>query len=126
MSGGKDAKGTEKAFETKMQKDGKIGKSLKQKDDQVKQAIKKREKKALMKSLQLAQISTGSMGKFDRKVNKSEPNAPNSQVIKKKKSNKKLYELESKRSVERERNMKILGLMDKEKELRAQGKMPKK
>lgn len=79
-----------------------------------------------MKSLQLAQISTGSMGKFDRKVNKFEPNAPNSQVIKKKKSNKTLHELESKRSVERDRNMKILNLMDKEKKLKAEGKMPKK
>lgn len=120
------SKGADKIYETKMQKDGKLGKGLKKQDDQVKQAIKKREKKALMKSLQLAQISTGSMGKFDRKASKSEPNAPNSQVIKKKKSNKKLYELESKRSVERDRNMKILTLMDKEKELKAQGKMPKK
>lgn len=59
------------------------------------------------------------MGKFDRKVNKYEPNAPNSQVIKKKKSNKKLHDLETKRSLERDRNMKILSLMDKEKDLRA-------
>ena len=71
-----------------MEKDGQLGKGLRLKDDQTKAAIKKREKKSLMKSLQLAQISTGSMGKFDRKVNKYEPKAPNSQVIKKKKSNK--------------------------------------
>jgi len=108
-----------------MQKDGEIGKTLRKKAPQERANVKKREKKSLMKSLQLAQISTGSMGKFDRKVNKFEPNAPNSQVIKKKKSNKQLHELESKRSVEKDRNMKILTLMGKEKKLKAEGKMPK-
>ena len=59
------------------------------------------------------------MGKFDRKANKFEPNAPNSQVIKKKKSNKKLHDLESNRSSEKQRNMKILDLLKKEKDLKA-------
>lgn len=40
--------------------------------------MRKRERKALLKSLQLAQISTASMGKFDKKVNKHEPDAPKS------------------------------------------------
>ena len=66
------------------------------------------------------------MGKFDRKVNKFEPKAPNSQVIKKKKSNKKLHDLETTRSLEKDRNFKILSLMSKESELRAQGKLAKK
>jgi hypothetical protein len=39
--------------------------------------LRKREHKALMKSLTLAQMSTASMGKFDRKA-KNEPDAPNS------------------------------------------------
>jgi regulator of ribosome biosynthesis len=49
--------------------------------------IKKRERKALDKSLSLAQLSTASMGKFDKKVSKHEPEAPNSIKIQKKKSN---------------------------------------
>ena len=40
-----------------------------------------------MKSLKLAQMSTASMGRFDRKVGKNEPDAPTSQKLKKKKSN---------------------------------------
>ena len=69
-----------------------------------------------MKSLQLAQISTASMGKFDKKVNKKEPDAPTSQKKAKKKSNSHLHELEyagkgGKKSsaLEKDRNMKILG-----------------
>jgi len=46
-----------------------------------------------MKSLTLAQISTASMGKFDRKL-KTEPTAPTTQKVVKKKSNKGLFELE--------------------------------
>jgi hypothetical protein len=52
-----------------------------------KAATKKRERKALDKSFKLAQLSTASMGKFDRKVTKNEPDAPSSQKILKKKSN---------------------------------------
>jgi hypothetical protein len=52
-----------------------------------KAATKKRERKALDKSFKLAQLSTASMGKFDRKVSKNEPDAPSSQKILKKKSN---------------------------------------
>lgn len=116
----------ESKFKNKKEQDGEIGKTLKIRDDQAKAKIKKREKKSLMKSLQLAQISTGSMGKFDRKANKYEPNAPNSQLKLKKKSNKKLFDLEKNKSTEKDRNMKILTLMDREKDLKAQGKLPKK
>ena len=35
-------------------------------------------KMALMKSLTLAQMSTASMGRFDRKAGKNEPDAPTS------------------------------------------------
>ncbi len=59
-----------------------------------KAAVKKRERKALDKSFKLAQLSTASMGKFDKKVNKSEPDAPSSQKILKKKSNAQLAVLE--------------------------------
>ena len=52
--------------------------SLKLKSDEDRQALRKREHKALMKSLKMAQMSTASMGKFDRKVNKHEPEAPKS------------------------------------------------
>jgi hypothetical protein len=38
-------------------------------------------------------MSTASMGKFDKKVSKKEPDAPNSQKILKKKSNSQLAEL---------------------------------
>ncbi len=48
------------------------------------------------------------MGKFDKKVNKHEPNAPNTQKVHKKKSNKILHQLESNKSMEKERNMGIL------------------
>ena len=41
-------------------------------------SMKKRERKALEKSFQLAQLSTASMGKFDKKVSKKEPDAPTS------------------------------------------------
>jgi len=51
---------------------------LKKRDEMDRDRIRKRERKTLMKSLQLAQISTASMGKFDKKVNKHEPNAPGS------------------------------------------------
>jgi len=67
------------------------------------------------------------MGKFDKKVNKHEPDAPRSQVIKKKKSNKKLFTMESNRGLEKERNLKILTLLGKEKEIKERtAKVPKK
>lgn len=34
-----------------------------------------------MKSLNMAQLSTASMGKFDKKAGKNEPDAPKSQKI---------------------------------------------
>jgi hypothetical protein len=55
-------------------------------------------------------MSTASMGKFDRKL-KKEPEAPKTQTIQKKKSNKGLFELESNRGVEKSRNMKVLDFM---------------
>jgi len=57
------------------------------------------------------------MGKFDTKVNKHEPDAPKSQIIKKKKSNKKLFVLES-TSMEKARNLKVLSTLGKEKEIK--------
>ena len=66
-------------------------------------------------------MSTASMGKFDKKVNKHEPDAPKSQKKEKKKSNKALHDLESNKSMEKERNMKILNFMQREKEYNAGG-----
>lgn len=56
------------------------------------------------------------MGKFDKKATKNEPNAPTSMVIKKKKSNKQLHTIETNRSAEKDRALKILGQMQKEKD----------
>lgn len=69
------------------------GISLKLREEGDRNALRKREHKSLMKSLTLAQISTASMGKFDRKL-KTEPTAPTTQKVVKKKSNKGLFELE--------------------------------
>jgi hypothetical protein len=69
----------------------------------------------------MAQMSTASMGKFDKKVNKYEPDAPNSMKVHKKKSNKKLHQLESQPNAEKDRNMKILGMMQKQKDYNAGG-----
>jgi len=86
--------------------------------------VRKRERKALLKSLQLAQISTASMGKFDKKVNKHEPDAPKSLKRPAKKSNQHLHDIEFKKSkgegnTEKDRNLKILGMLQKEKEYNA-------
>jgi hypothetical protein len=75
-----------------------------------------------MKSLTLAQKSTASMGQFDRQL-KSEPTAPNSQRIAKKKSNKGLFELERDRAQEKNRNMKVLDVMQRKRELELGGKV---
>lgn len=50
---------------------------LKLKDEKERTMLRKREHKSLMKSLTLAQMSTASMGKFDKK-RKGEPDAPTS------------------------------------------------
>lgn len=84
-----------------------------------KAATKKRERKALDKSFKLAQLSTASMGKFDRKVSKNEPDAPSSQKIQKKKSNAQLANLERDPKQERERSLKILNWMQKSDEVKA-------
>ena len=52
--------------------------SLKRKTEGERTEIRKREHKALMKSLTMAQMSTASMGRFDKKAGKNEPNAPTS------------------------------------------------
>ena len=83
---------------------------MKLKDENERNQLRKREHKSLMKSLTLAQMSTASMGKFDKKK-KNEPDAPNSQKIKKKKSNSSLAALETNSKMEKERNMKILGML---------------
>ena len=74
-----------------------------------------------MKSLTLAQMSTASMGRFDKKAGKNEPSAPNSQKIVKKKSNKQLGELEHNRSSEKERNMKIFNMLQKKADISVAG-----
>lgn len=84
--------------------------SMKLREEAERNSLRKREHKSLMKSLTLAQMSTASMGKFDRKLNK-EPDAPASQRVEKKKSNKGLFELERDRGQEKQRNMKVLDLM---------------
>lgn len=87
--------------------------SMKLKSDEDRTALRKREHKALMKSLKMAQMSTASMGKFDRKVNKHEPDAPKSLKTTKKRSNEGMFKLQADRSLERERNMKIFDLMQR-------------
>ena len=94
---------------------------MKLKSDEDRTAIRKREHKALMKSLTLAQMSTGSMGKFDRKAAKNEPAAPTSQKIKPKKSNKVLAELAHDSKREQERNMKIFNLLQKKQDITVAG-----
>ena len=61
------------------------------------------------------------MGKFDKKVNKYEPDAPKSQKILKKKSNSVLAKLQSDKSLEKERNLKIFSQMEKEKDYAVAG-----
>lgn len=85
--------------------------NLKIRSDEERNDLRKREHKALMKSLKLAQVSTASMGKFDRKVNKTEPDAPKSQKAPKKRSNESLFKLSANRSLEKDRNMKVFDLI---------------
>lgn len=61
------------------------------------------------------------MGKFDKKVMKHEPDAPTSLIKKKKKGGKELASLEVNKGAEKERNLKVLGLLQKEKEYNAGG-----
>ena len=96
--------------------------SLKLREEKDRTELRKREHKSLMKSLTLAQMSTASMGKFDRKLNK-EPDAPTSQKVTQKKSNKGLFELEKDRSVEKSRNMKVLDFMQRKRDQEEGGKV---
>lgn len=84
--------------------------------------LRKREHKSLMKSLNLAQLSTASMGKFDKKVGKNEVDAPKSQKILKKKSSKHLHTLNENKSMEKDRNMKIFNMLEKKRELKSSSK----
>lgn len=61
------------------------------------------------------------MGKFDKKVSKAEPAAPNSQKILKKKSNKELAEIGADPKKEKNRAMKILQWMQKADEVKVNG-----
>ena len=106
---------------TKAEIDPKASNDLRRKSEGERTEIRKREHKALMKSLTLAQMSTGSMGRFDRKAGKNEPDAPTSQKIQKKKSNKGLNELTTDRKKETERNMKILNMLQKKEDLQVAG-----
>ena len=65
------------AAEGKPKKDGSTI-DLKRMSDNERTTVRKREHKALMKSLTLAQMSTASMGRFDRKAGKNEKAAPTS------------------------------------------------
>ena len=58
------------------------------------------------------------MGKFDKKVSKAEPDAPNSQKILKKKSNSELAKLSVDPKLEKNRNMKILNWMQRADEVK--------
>jgi hypothetical protein len=62
------------------------------------------------------------MGKFDRKL-KTEPAAPKTQTLIKKKSNKALYELERNKGMEKSRNMKVLEVMQKKRDIALGGKV---
>ena len=62
------------------------------------------------------------MGQFDRKL-KREPEAPKSQRTEKKKSNSKLFDLERNRSTEKSRNMKVLDMMNRKREMELGGKV---
>ena len=62
------------------------------------------------------------MGKFDKKVAKHEPDAPGSQKILKKKSNSALAALSANPKAEKDRSMKILGLMQRADEIKTKTK----
>ena len=90
---------------------------MKLKSDEERTALRKREHKALMKSLKMAQMSTASMGKFDRKASKNEPEAPKTMAVKKKRSSEHMFKLDKDRGLEKERNMKIFSMLQRQKEL---------
>lgn len=62
------------------------------------------------------------MGKFDKKVSKAEPDAPQSQKIIKKKSNAQLAKLQADPKGERERNLGILNWMQRADEVKSHSK----
>lgn len=95
--------------------------SLKRKPEAERTQLRKREHKSLMKSLTLAQMSTGSMGRFDKKAGKNEPDAPTTQKVQKKKSNAKLGELTHNSGKEKERNMKIFNMLQKKADIAVAG-----
>jgi hypothetical protein len=62
------------------------------------------------------------MGKFDKKVSKTEPDAPSSQKILKKKSNAELAKLATNPLEEKNRSMKILSWMQRAEEVKSVSK----
>lgn len=66
-------------------------------------------------------MSTGSMGRFDKKAGKNEPAAPTSQKVQKKKSNKGLGDLEHAPTKEKDRNMKIFNMLQKKSDIAVAG-----
>jgi hypothetical protein len=97
--------------------------NLKRMEDGDRAALRKREHKSLLKSLTMAQISTASMGKFDKKASKKEPDAPKSQKVLKKRSSAHLADLSQDRSKERDRNMKIFNMLEKKSDIAHGGKV---
>lgn len=96
--------------------------NLKNKGEVERENIRKRERKSLMKSLKLAQMSTASMGNFDKKASKTEVNLNKNIKTKTKAAKSKLSLFEAKAgkdNSEKERNLKILGLLQKEREAKA-------
>ena len=61
------------------------------------------------------------MGKFDKKVSKTEPDAPNSQKILKKKSNQELASLQADHGKEKNRSLKILSWLQRADEVKVNG-----
>jgi hypothetical protein len=84
---------------------------------ELKQQVRKREQKSLSKSLNNAQLSTASMGKFDRKV-RNEQDAPGSQKkkLKDRIGGNELTKIHQNLPAEKARNMKILAMMGKKQE----------
>lgn len=111
----RNMKGEVKVLESKQS--AAVKDTMKLKSDEERSTLRKREHKALMKSLKMAQMSTASMGRFDRKASKQEPDAPKSLKVQKKRSNEHMFKLSADRSLEKERNMKIFGMLQKKKEM---------
>lgn len=91
---------------------------------ELKQQVRKREQKSLAKSMKNAQLSTASMGKFDKKV-KGEKEAPTSQKkkLKDRIGGNELSKLHQNLPAEKERNLKVLAMLERKKESVGGGKV---